>query len=93
MKIGDMVIIKECHKMPQLVGLEAKVIAQADPDYTPYPFQVVLTGDPIKVTIHTPFGEGEGESKGPFHFREDELELAKPPPEIPQAFQDMDKPS
>lgn len=94
MKIGDIVIIKECHALPDLIGREAKIIAQADPEYSRYPFQVILTGDPLKVSVNLPFiGEQEGESKGPFPFREDELELAKPPPEIPQAFKDMDKPS
>lgn len=78
MKIGDNVKIKECHSIPELVGKEAKVVIQADPEASRYPFMVVLTGDPIQIA--TPFGMGK--TKGPFPFREDELELIIPP-EIP----------
>ena len=74
MNPGDMVIIKECHKIPELVGKEGKVLAMVDPEASPYPIQVVLTE---KVKITTPFGEGE--TAGPFPFRENELELHNPP--------------
>jgi hypothetical protein len=81
--IGDLVTIKECHKMPDLEGREAKVVGLADPEVMHYPIQVFLTGDPI--AMQTPFGVGE--TKGPFGFREDELELVKPT-EIPDEFKD-----
>lgn len=74
MNLGDTVIIKECHKIPDLVGKEAKVVAMVDPSFTDYPIQVLLT-EPI--AIDTPLGKGE--TKGPFGFREDELEVHKPP--------------
>lgn len=68
--IGDIVVIKECHSIPDLVGKEAKVIALVDPEIGKYPIRVVLT-EPL--LMDTPFGKGE--VAGPFPFREDELEL------------------
>ena len=84
MKIGDMVIIKECHKTPELVGKEAKVVVIVDPELAPYPIQVMLTGDAIP--FETPMGTGE--TKGPFGFRENELEPATPDHGIPDAFKE-----
>ena len=87
MNIGDLVTIKECHKMPELVGREAKVAAIADPEISEYPIQVLLTGDPI--TIQTMAGVGE--TKGPFGFREEELEPLEPlEPDhgIPEVFKE-----
>ena len=84
MKIGELVTIKECHSIPELVGLEAKVVAIADPELTKYPIQVLLTGE--AVTIETPMGKGE--TKGPFPFREDELEILAPDHGIPDSFKE-----
>ena len=85
MKIGDIVKIKECHKMPELVGREAKIIGQADPEKASYPFAVELTGDPVEV--ETPVGTAIMKV---FGFREDELEILPPDhdirPDIKKAF-------
>ncbi len=81
MNLGDKVIIKECHKIPDLVGKEAEIIALVKPEMAKYPIQVELT-EPIK--METPFGTLE--TKGPFPFREDELELVNPNKGIPGAF-------
>lgn len=78
MKIGDKVIIKECHKLPDLVGREAKIIAEVDAELANYPFQVLLTE---QIELDTPVGKVE--TKGPFGFREDELE---PVAKVPKAF-------
>ncbi len=82
MNIGDLVLIRECHSIPALVGQEAKVVVLADPELAKYPVQVLLTGDPIKMV--TP--SGSVLSKGPFHFREDELEPLDPNHGIPEVF-------
>ena len=86
MNIGDKVKIKECHALPQVVGLEAEVVAMDDPETTRHPIQVVLTGDPV--TIQTQIGTGQ--TKGPFPFREDELELLDPDHGIPDVFKKED---
>lgn len=60
MQVGDIVNIKECHKIPELVGKEAKVVAVVDPELAKYPVSVMLTdGMP-----------------GIMGFREEELEPA-----------------
>jgi len=82
MNLGDKVIIKECHSMPALVGKEAKVVVLVDPELAKYPIHVLLSGDPIK--IGTSFGARL--SKGPFTFREDELEPVDPNHGIPEIF-------
>ena len=84
MNIGELVTIKECHNIPDLVGKEAKVVSMVDPELAKYPIQVILTGDAI--TIETPMGKGQ--TKGPFPFREDELEILLPDHGIPDAFKD-----
>lgn len=84
MQIGDKVVIKECHKMPDLVGKEGKIIAAADPKYVgegDYPFIVELID---AVEMETPMGKLQ--FTGPVGFREDELELADPTKGIPDAF-------
>jgi hypothetical protein len=81
MKIGDMVTIKDCHKIPELVGKQAKVIVMVDPEYAHYPIQVMLI-QPI--IIETKMGDAE--TPGPFAFREDELESYNPNSGIPDAF-------
>lgn len=61
---GDTVIIKECHKIPELVGRQAIVLRVGVPGR--YPIIVQVVGDPV-VT-----------STGPavtFAFREDELQV------------------
>jgi hypothetical protein len=80
--LGDLVIIKECHSIPALVGKEAKVVALVDPELTKYPIHVLLSGDLIKT--ETPFGSGW--SQGPFPFREDELEPIYPNHGIPHIY-------
>jgi hypothetical protein len=90
MKVGDKVIIKECHKMPDLVGKEAKVLSMADPEIVQYPVLVMLP-EPMILKLETPFGPGEVHVAGPFPFREDELEVmvAKDiPDEFKKAFED-----
>ncbi len=88
MNLEDVVTIKECHSIPDLVGREAKIVAMASPDFAKYPIQVVLTGEPIKVKTLL----GEGETNGPFTFWEDELELKTDIPEdIKKAFDEGDK--
>ena len=82
MNIGDMDIIKECHSIPALVGQEAKVVVLVDPELTKYPVQVLLTGGPIETATTS----GSGWSKGPFPFRENELELLDPDHGIPEIF-------
>jgi hypothetical protein len=82
MKLGDKVIIKECHAIPALAGKEAKIVVLVDPELTKYPIHVLLTGDPIEA--QTPIGSGL--SKGPFMFREDELEPCDPNHGIPEVF-------
>lgn len=81
MNLGDKVTIKECHKMPDLVGKEAEIIAVVKPELAKYPIQVELV-EPIK--METPFGTLE--TKGPFPFREDELEPVNPNKGIPESF-------
>ena len=87
MELKSIVTIKECHKIPELVGREAKVIAIADPEAAKYPIQVVLIGEPI--IFQTPVGAAQ--SKGPFGFRADELEVVEPPTDVPDAFKDAFK--
>jgi hypothetical protein len=82
MKLGDKVIIKECHSIPALAGKVAKVVVLVDPELTKYPIHILLTGDPIET--QTPIGFGL--SKGPFGFREDELEPYNPNHGIPGIF-------
>ena len=77
MNIGDKVKILECHKVPELVGQEAEVIALVDPSLTKYPVAVKLLT-----------GEHAGK---PCEFREDELQpLPKGdegiPPEILESY-------
>lgn len=81
MNIGDKVEIKECHKMPVLVGKIAKVVALVDPQASNYPV-AVLTDEPIEIEVPG----GVFKTSGPFMFREDELELADPTKGIPEAF-------
>jgi len=89
MKVGDKVIIRECHKIPELVGKEATIIAELSPDVSKYPYQVVLTGE--KLSFSHPM-LGQGQTSGPFAFREEELELATPEPvPIPDVFLKMDE--
>jgi hypothetical protein len=82
MNLGDKVIIKECHSIPALIGKEAKIVVLVDPELTKYPVQVLLTEEAIK--METMFGSGL--SKGPFRFREDELEHLDPDHGIPDIF-------
>ncbi len=84
MNIGDMVKIKECHAMPQLVGQAAKVVVIADPELTEYPIRVLLTDEAITVDL----GLGKAQTKGPFPFREDELEPLPPDHGIPDVFKE-----
>jgi len=79
---GDKVVIKECHAIPTLAGEEARVVAMVDRELTKYPIRVLLTGGPVEV--ETPLGVGL--SKGPFPFREDELEPFHPDHGIPEIF-------
>lgn len=81
MEIGDKVIIKECHSIPALVGKEAKIIAKADTEISPYPIFVELIE-----AIEQELPIGTLMVKGPFGFREDELEAADPNKGIPDAF-------
>jgi hypothetical protein len=82
MNLGDKVIIKECHSIPALVGKKAKIVGLVDPELTKYPLQVLLIDKPVEV--QTPLGTGL--SKGPFPFREDELEHLDPNHGIPYVF-------
>lgn len=82
MKLGDKVVIKECHAIPALAGKEAKVVVLIDPELTKYPIQVLLTEEAIKMETFL----GSGLSKGPFGFREDELEPYNPNHGIPDIF-------
>lgn len=86
MEIASKVVIKECHSLPQLVGKKAKVVAIADPQVAKYPFTVILVDEEEPVTFETPLGGVQ--TRGPFGFREDELELVDESPEhgIPEAF-------
>ncbi len=61
MQLGDKVLIKECHKAPELVDQEAIIMAVADQELAKYP-----------VTVKLASGEHEGKL---CVFREDELEL------------------
>lgn len=81
MEIGDVVEIKECHKIPDLVGKKAKIVAKVDPEKSDYPLLVELL-EPIEQEVQV----GTLLVKGPFGFREDELELAEPDKGIPDAF-------
>ena len=83
MNIGDKVKILECHKMPDLVGRTAKVVAVVDPEQDKYPIKVDLD-EPLEI----PHPMGKLMATGPFMFREDELELADPDKDIPEAFQE-----
>ena len=67
MELGNKVKIKECHKIPELVGEEAVIVAVADQELATYP-----------VTVKISSGEHEGKLCG---FREDELELVLGIPE------------
>ncbi len=87
MNIGDKVEIKECHKMPQLIGKIAKVVAMVDPEMSKYPI-MVEPDEPVEV--ETPMGTLK--TKGPFGFREDELEPADPAKGIPKAFTEESEP-
>ena len=61
MRLGDKVLIKECHKVPELVDQEAVIMAVADQELAKYPVTVKLTS---------------GEHEGKFcDFREDELDV------------------
>jgi hypothetical protein len=82
MNLGDLVIIKECHSIPALVGKEAKVVALVDPELAKYPIQVLLMGGPIEMETSS----GSGWSQGPFPFRENELEPLDPDHGIPDIF-------
>jgi hypothetical protein len=82
MNLGDKVIIKECHSVPELVGKEAKVVVLIDPELTKYPLQVLLINDPVEVQTSL----GKASSQGPFPFREDELEPFDPNHGIPDVF-------
>lgn len=84
MNIGDVVEIKECHKIPELVGRTAKVVAMVDPEMSKYPIMVELA-EPIEQEVPM----GTLKTKGPFGFREDELAPADPKKEVPKAFQEM----
>lgn len=81
MNIGDKVKILECHKMPDLVGKIAKVVAMVDPEQSKYPIGVELD-EPIDMEVQM----GTLKTGGPFGFREDELELVSPDQDIPEAF-------
>jgi len=59
MQIGDIATVKECHKQPELVGKEVKVIAMVDPALARWPISVVMVDAP---------------GQGVYGFREDELE-------------------
>ena len=83
MKIGDVVEIKECHKIPELVGKTAKVVAMVDPEMSKYPIMVELE-EPIEQELPM----GTLKTKGPFGFREDELGTPDPNKGIPEAFQE-----
>jgi len=67
MQIGDVAIVKECHKIPELVGKEVKVIALVDPTMARYPVSVMLVDAP---------------SEGIYGFREDELEPKADIPDV-----------
>jgi hypothetical protein len=72
MQIGDKVIIKECHKISQIVGEQAEVVALAVQELSQYLITVRLTSS---------------EDKGKFYgFREDELEPLSPDYGIPDIF-------
>ena len=88
MKVGNKVKILECHSIPDLVGKEAKIVAELDAEVSKYPFQVMLTN--WKMPFEHPI-LGKGETSGPFPFREDELELIQDTP-LPEFLKDMDKP-
>lgn len=82
MQVGDKVIIKECHKMPELVGKSATITAMGEPG-SAYPFAVTLD-EPIQkmVKMQLPGGgmlAGQAMVAGPFGFREDELEATDKP--------------
>lgn len=79
MNVGDKVVIKECHKIPQIVGLAAEVIGVVHPDYDQYPIKVKLVE---KTKLESPMGTLE--TDGPFPFREDELEAYSPTNGIPK---------
>ena len=81
MEIGNVVEIKECHKLPELVGKTAKVVAMVDPEKSKYPIMVELEEE-----IETEVPGGTFKTKGPFGFREDELAPADPTKGIPDAF-------
>ena len=85
MNIGDKVKILECHKMPDLVGKIAKVVAMVDPEADKYPIKVILEESEA---IEVPHPLGKLIMTGPFEFREDELEPADPNKGVPEAFQD-----
>ena len=61
MQLGDKVKILECHKIPELVGQEAEVVAMVAAELGPYPIKVkLLTGEHTDKLAQ---------------FREDELEV------------------
>jgi hypothetical protein len=90
-KLGDKVIIKECHSMPQIVGKQGRVVAQYIPEYREKYALDVLLDEPIDLPLPAIMLGGMGnlkaEIRGPFPFRPDELELVNDKPtEIPDAF-------
>jgi len=72
--INDMVIISECHSIPELVGKKA-IVVQIDKAKDKYPI-LVKTTEEIEIKITVPgIGIVIAKADGPFPFREDELEL------------------
>ena len=64
LNVGDTVLVKECHSLPELVGRQAIVLKVGAPGR--YPIIVQVVGDPVMT------------STGPsdtFGFREDELQV------------------
>jgi len=68
MEIGNKVKIKECHKIPALVGEDAIIVSMMDQELSPYP-----------ITVKISSGEYIGKFCG---FREDELELVPDIPKV-----------
>lgn len=92
-KLGDKVIIKECHSIPQIVGKKARVVAQYIPEYREkYEFDVLLDEPfdmPLSVIMLGGMGQLKAEVRGPFPFRGEELDVVDDKPtEIPDAFKD-----
>ena len=72
MNIGDTVKMTECHKIPELIGLSAKIIAMVAQELVPHP-----------ITVELKSGDHAGKFCG---FREDELEAIEPNHNIPDVF-------